>query len=958
MKASTGATVTPDRRTHVWFDTPINVLALAPFWYQREGTQIACTPTLNGGTTGIGPSTNNVDQAASGCTYIKSLADTTSNIHESTLGQSLLYSNWQFPVLSGSIITRNLWRSPTELTDISAGSNVASTGSPFYQKAVPQTAPVSGSWSACNLIADQNLLPSFYAVNQSNPDFPIDRIALGQDTFDSGQGFIIRVFFPGTRLDGPDSIFGFIFGGNLTANGYGLYCLALTGDGLATLAEWYDSSGDGSAGAWYTRDQWRFSAPHAVAGHVHSIRIMPHQSMSNSRAYIEFRSDINDSSSSTSSSPLTSLYHTEIGARSHVYTVQLPNASEIPSQITQYPPTGSGPIRVDIRRDIRAEWQVSLLNVNSTTASTPSVPIGTLVDDLFYLPFTGSDSVDESNAGDLTLSWNASNESISGSSINYIKGYIYDATTDIKLDITGSGLDYITCAPTVGQPFYYAYFEFWSDGIKTPYLWGYQVTRNGVLSTNSTVTPVEPLNNLGNDSIIPTSTLLQQPVTEVNITGPEADPSHESANFSLYNIVSGCNGDPLGMLEYRSAIPVRIETEYAPSDNTKRSVIFQGIANRAYSSQKGTSTLNQQYPSSYWRSYDITCSGMWGFIDRITALTRMNFSQDYSTSNLPNGPLAYKVTDIATFLLNYCGVPLTNIDMNNNGTPPGSDVRLTVPTTDDSSIAMINPGQGVLEYVKKIMWDYLGWGLIFDPNASNGGSNGMWRAVVPPTAGTVYSPYGPPLASFIYGPTGNFGLVTSPTANADNSYIPYGFIDQKSFHSYIVPPENTAVDVVAMGGLLAYKKAPTQLSQWVINPNRFNPSSPDYAYGGQFIPLEYVDNTLGQPELQGGQALVNLVCAREYEQTTHAIKIAQFQAPLLLVDPNSGDSNDPYNVQLRPLRYYDTVNIVNMLNYTGTTYWLVRNCNPIYTHDSIQMAVYEAWSFSPDYYLFPNTVGD
>lgn len=55
-----------------------------------------------------------------------------------------------------------------------------------------------------------------------------------------------------------------------------------------------------------------------------------------------------------------------------------------------------------------------------------------------------------------------------------------------------------------------------------------------------------------------------------------------------------------------------------------------------------------------------------------------------------------------------------------------------------------------------------------------------------------------------------------------------------------------------------------------------------------------------------------------------------FEAPLLFVT----DESDVHQTKPRPLRWYDPV-------YVDDELFLVRSCNPTYSKDSVQMAVYE-----------------
>jgi hypothetical protein len=230
----------------------------------------------------------------------------------------------------------------------------------------------------------------------------------------------------------------------------------------------------------------------------------------------------------------------------------------------------------------------------------------------------------------------------------------------------------------------------------------------------------------------------------------------------------------------------------------------------------------------------------------------------------------------------------------------------------------LQPTQSYAEFITKLVREYLGAILLWDPNA---GVNGMWRLKANPAP-----PYGSPIAAFTTTPP------SGKLPHYEGSYAAATtFIEKGTFRSFVRPPECNYVLVVGAGG----STAPGQINAYMYNPVSVdlfgataNPAHPDYI-NGSLVPVVHVD-----PSLTTREACA-IICRRLYDRLAHAETWAQWRSPLLLIT----EPGDAYQTRVRPVRIGDVVTLaVQGVSYTA----LIRNCNPSYVKDSCHMAEYES----------------
>lgn len=293
--------------------------------------------------------------------------------------------------------------------------------------------------------------------------------------------------------------------------------------------------------------------------------------------------------------------------------------------------------------------------------------------------------------------------------------------------------------------------------------------------------------------------------------------------------------------------------------------------------------------------------------------------------DMTNG-LPFKVTDVITQLLNSAGFPPSMLDI------PDLPVRMysTGGGFHEQIDALSELGETVLTLIDQYLNHYLYW----DENA---GAFGKWKLIAPTTApytnkahfvfdSSSVAPSGVSVETY----QGTYASASTPTT----------FVRRGSFKSWVKPPETNLVIVSCMGKTTPSNNMPHEWFQ--VFPNfksadfgngLVDTSSPDYL--GRIVPMYVMlpqfasivskyNSTLKQWE----HPALNFVGRRIYDVAAHAIKTCSFQAPLLLI-PHEDDSSNR-----RPLRYYDPVLV-------DGEQFLIRNVNPTYSKDFIQMAMYE-----------------
>ena len=873
--------VTPNRRTHVRFDVAEPTTSEPPQAHSRAGTEM-----VRGG---LGPANSqNITRLGTGALSLVPYQKTLTSQTEQTDPALTVVQLTNFSTING-YVERAHYRGPSYLTGVVLAPLTLTTGLFMSEKTVP--AQQSGGW-AQSLDADVAAKPQ---PNVPNVLTTIDRHAVSKVTFDENQAVTFRHRMPtGHAYTGP-SIY-YYFGGPVNASGHGDYALCFSGQQCAL----YEYTGGNTA--MVKVDQWIYTTS-PNPGETVVMHVRPYRSP-RGLLCIEFEGNTQASASNSGANgPLSfAIRSAPQSLNTHIFKVntsaQAPNAPP-PGTPRRTKVTGAGPIRVDIARELRIPWQISVWRY---------LPTGYVNDYPISMPFHIT------KRSLITLYWTA----------NVPDGTTFtprlmDATTWTELTAVGSGgPNYKQYIPNQGQPNYFARFEFSTNAAQTvtPILFDYSVQRDAVIYQSAP-----------GEFALP-DTYPQAKIRDMNISGPESDPTHESASVNISDLANN-----LTVLNRRATIRTRIETEYDPAHPLLRSVLFDGYLQKGRARRRGT--VGRAFPSPLWRDYECSFVGMWMRLHKSLTLFRLNLqSPDPNAPPTNDGTITpFKVTDICRALLGYAGFTSSQIDV------PDSPIRFYPGGAENGNSLMIDPLSNVAEAVVKFAKEYLGWFLIWDGNA---GTSGMWR-LRPPVP--VQGPYNN-LATFTLDPQAASKLPTTSESYNGNTLgrawwgaNPKLFIQKGTMDTFVKPPEGNAVCVTGTGIYLP-SDGQFALTNWVCNPKSYdffadvsgNPiitsdsTNPDYL--GHFAPIVIVNLGLYT------QHQVDIVCRRTYDVSCHAIKMLSFNAPLALVT----DTSDSFLANPRPLRYYDPVSVVEG---GVTTQWLIRNCNPIIKKDSVQMAYYE-----------------
>lgn len=665
-------------------------------------------------------------------------------------------------------------------------------------------------------------------------------------------GTLIRVTFCGIAgTDRYDVI--------QSRHGTGQYCLSIRADHVAALTELV------STGVWVFRRSFRFSPP----GGTNTWGVSIHSDATQGEGEVWEGSQILFDFQTFGDTLQSVLEYAETGATHspHLCYYNVP-------QVEVHAPTLC-PLRLDCRRDVFLGFQASKhLYFSSGTIRTKSwhlpyyVPAGLTMRITFWgdIPTGTSITIEAYDAKDGTaLTPVAGDEGTKGAWADFTA--IQDSQDYYAVLTLNSAAG--TLSPTLSRFTVY-------------------VAPDIVTETPTPVVLTRPM----------------QMMTAFSLTGPDGDPSHETAFLRIADLNSG-----LDCLKYGSEVPVRLEVKYDPRDATKRSVWFSGKVMKALKRRKGATARDgrktgtaRAFPASDWGYYDAACVGEWARLNSLSTPRSLNLNLDPATIGTAKQQ-PWKVTDAIRKMLEYAGYPEDMISV------PDSEVRLF---SDDNGLLSwqdLNVPQytPIGPWVVTIASAYLGSYLVWDANASTTADpddwRGCWRLLTPPRP-----PY-TPLAKF-WTDQGMW-IPDEETTNIKQTFIRRG-----TFYSYNVPPEGNIVIVSCQGmsGDTNVLKTPEPNSKWQVavnwasarfyadqeadghpapNPNRA--TNPDWL---GYVKVIYYGGT----DLFG-PASVALYCRRIYDMACHAQKRLQFEAPALIVT----DPNDTLQTRPRLLRYGDMI---------------------------------------------------
>ena len=899
MGQSGPASVTPNRRTHVIVDSSQSTLVQPAFSYERVYNQI-----------GKGQSSKriNVSQWAGVGWQIKSYWDTKSFAAERTEGQAGFIADTDCAVAGGILYKYgNRKLTNTEITGVATGgsANVATQSNPHFLKAWAS----SDDTSTLVLTADQTAFPS---PDTSDPNYVMDRQVATTASYSVDAQFTFNILLFGGGDNSSDGLATFYFPGpagqtatynssgvpTATEQGIGQYALKLYGDGRAKL---FERKQDGT---WLDRATVTYSAPANVFSHSHLFLITTSTASSfagGPGGTIVIRRGI----ATFGNNPLGNLVNSAIAAltlndhdttgQDFVYAVPRVNESAIPRYDCQ--------LRVDVRRDLR--------NVRFSLAVPHYFDTGTIQDENITIPGVVSQD------NNLTLQWDGDTPGDST-----IDAKVYNALTNTELSVVSTfGNGKIYAVPALGTlgPLKMIYVKLTltasSSKTQTPRLRSYKVYRDGLYASTGTT----PFDLLDTDS---DTHVIRHAVTQYSVNGPERDFTQERASISAADLTN-----TLSTLNLRTSRPIRIETEYDPADATKRFVLFDGYTDQI-DATRITGGKVRAYPSTNAKHYDIQANGHWQRLRESLFYSVQQTFYDYNTGQ------PVKVTDLVKAVLQYAGYPSSQISV------PDSPVLLF--GKGNSQAFAISALLNCADVVQKLLADYLGWFLVWDPNA---GSAGLWRALAP-----TYAPYTNVAAFITSGPPQSDGqtrLVHStaayPLASTLGDGLTYTataptiFIDREApLRTWNAPPEANMIHVSCMG-VISAGGAKKWHTTTLVNPKSFNfdpnnptadTTSPDYL--GRLKPLYYMNPSLaGAGVTEAGAAnAIKWVARRLYDVAAHNVSLVSFQAPIVPLVHELDSS------KRRSFRFYDPVTV------DGVQY-LVRNFNPNCEKDSVQMAMFQ-----------------
>jgi hypothetical protein len=869
---------TGDRTVTVSFNHSESVVTERAFLHRRTSSQIRPQPA----------NVSSLLQTAHGHWILEPLQDVSLTHEKGDLHQ------YQLRVSQCSVAPHvreiAFHRKFTELSGVAPSAAVATTGDYYMLKRIGS----SESWN-------QAVISGPAPPTLPTAHYPLDRVMVGPNDGgpipESNTGWLLKVRVPGAAGQTPDFFAGFRFGGaqaGTDPNGYGLFYLAFAGDGHALLYEFIE-------GVWKNLAGWRWGTPSDTPTLMLVCRIIPYGSQ-----WIEFSTFNAGSSALTLELINPAALHDLRGNKNqsktsgiYAYTAtnRIPLAGQLQDEFGLFPVTGPGMCAVDIRRDLRAMWQVSRI----------VYPQNGLLDDAeFQVPYGyGSAHVLTIDTEGEAVSLNGIADAATiGKGIVASGGGVLTSATE---DYTLGGVTYT--GPTALQGFNppgganqcQARIQLINlqSGVRyqTPVLTGYTIRRRPHLQTVSPTvyTPAT--------------------VTQVSITGAGTEPDQETAFVAIEDLTAA--GD---VLRTYGKQPVRITTTYTGQGGNPDIILFEGYVGRATGKQKGKT--GKVFPSANWRRYECELLGKW---DRVAAgyfHERFNFA-DAGTS--PSGPSpdptdpGWLVTDVLRVLLEHAGFQDSQVDIPNSPIP----IRLFASAKGQAE-ELLSPtlGTWIGDYLKRICADYLGRWFLFDANA---GASGMWRTIIPPsgaTPGAVWTfTTAVPAANKLGHLSASYGASTSPILN---------MLDE-----YVVAPEFAILTVrgapgIGPDGVVRYPQHTYR------NPAAFN--SPTHPATADNTNLDYLPRP--QEAIYNDPALPNIravkfIGRRLMERAGHGQKWRSFIAETVLL-PAATFEPLIYTTRLkRPLMPGDVV-------LMDSDRYVIQSNNCAFRKSGVMMSMYEA----------------
>jgi hypothetical protein len=815
------------------------------------------------------------------------------------------------------------------------------------RKRVPHVNGQEGDWGVFtynNMPDDQDAMPSPKSFAVDN-QIPCDRVFLAPGPFGANNGFMC-LFTLDHQPFGWDKLFRIYFGGETPvhpspqedprSHGAGIFCLELYGNGQAILyersypADW-EANDPYRQDAWASRFSFQWANRELIGKGYQFIWFLPYDR--NRIIFMGGALATGMPGGFTLINLLVIIAEVAIDAASHHKQPCYLETPKLSGHSHDHVMTGIGPLRVDMRRDIRTPWQPLRLKFP---------PTSTLVDAVIELPPGLPDQTP------MTFRLDQFNEA--GGWIDF---HLYNA--DTGQEIPWDPDQHAFTIPK-GTKQAVPYFVFHSDGkdalgnrvaeedyFATPVLHGYRLTIAGL-----EVIQIDPWEEV-------------RALKKISVLGPDIhDYMHECAGVSVQDIDdSGHKLRELGRIHTRICLRAR-DGGFDRSGNawgnfdadgipgTLLGVLFEGEVDRRAPPRAhkrgrlqnmgrflGEGSFGPGIRSrgdNWWRYPAVRQSGMGARL-----VDCYNYGSDAKGSVLnfwdsADGPegaggrtvktdpktgrnLPWKVTDALWKLFRVAGCLNEEIDI------PDYDTRFIFTHGDDDSKKLqVMPGQRLDQPILQLTRDWLMGSIIREPNARPASATipggvvyGMWRFLSPARLAPVDDIFSgltvldqDPIrmefwsASF---PRPDHGKRVITAMHALDSFgqdgVPQVIIEDDTFDLWTEPPEANYVRV--LGGKQVepqegggkgrktssrfdgrYEQELYNYRSLVRDPDHDlrDPNDPSYLDAG-LVPLVIADSSLGS------QAEVDFVCARYFDFACFARFWGTWRSPLRLIEDTS-----------------------------------------------------------------------
>jgi hypothetical protein len=716
------------------------------------------------------------------------------------------------------------------------------------QYAFEKEVPAGEDWTS-ELTVDEPEPPAGEQTTTQVEDVSTRRALQAIESFRANQGFLLGFSLP-EGVSTRQTLFVFYFGGQtpvmpLSESG-GRFCLRVKGDGVAILYEFRTSTA-----GFVERHRFKWAETVGGTGGYHEIGIMPHE-----RDYIEFITKEADydagpatyldfiiASMEAQKKPWgRSLYEETIDVVGHKHA---------------YSMTGAGNCLLDLAEDFNHPFSI-------TKVFYPED--GKIVTGMFQVPDMPQDTP-------LSLTWRWY-----GHDDTSITAQMFDGTTHAALgvDIDGYFLS------NLGQRNYYAILTLHAspDQYASPIL-------QSVTLKSPSFSHTEPAD-------IKTGGI----VREVNVTGPDLFPDHDSASLTIKDVRNEIGE----LLTKRGRITTQIDIVEADDPEEIVTRLFEGETGKIRGRRK-VNASGRGF-SNLWMDFDnAPFVGVWARLADQVNLGIMDFSKSDELDAFRK-QLPYRVTVLVRELLNAAGFNDSQIIIPTYLDP----IRLYPSATAGKDYYTLLPGKSYINVLHRLIRETLGHYMVWDPNSGvlplNPGG-GAWRILPNPTANSLE------VWNFVTAKPESWGSSPKLTYVSESYGVNTSPIYQNTYFEECEPPEFNYISVSAAGFI-----SPNKNGNWFRYSNALQnrPSifgsrdpevNPDYL--GRYVPVHIVDAAIGGGSNDPAeiQRLVNIATYRYFFYGAFARHRKCFSAPLM---PVWGDG-DNYQLRKRPIRVNDIIKV-------------------------------------------------